>query len=228
MQVTIEPSWKEQLTREFEEPYFADLASFVRTEYEQGTVYPHPKNIFSAFSLTPFNKVKVVILGQDPYHGPHQANGLSFSVPPGVRNPPSLRNIFCELADDLGTPLPDSGDLSAWAREGVLLLNATLTVRAGAPGSHQGQGWERFTDAVITALSKNRSGIVFILWGAYARSKKKLIDETRHCIIESPHPSPLSAHAGFFGSKPFSRTNDYLRAHGATPINWLSIFERAR
>ena len=219
MDVKLEPSWKEALKEEFSAPYFKELTSFVRAEYGTGTVYPHPKNIFRAFELTPFDAVKVVILGQDPYHGPKQAHGLSFSVVEGVRNPPSLQNIFKELREDMGA-VPESGDLTRWAEQGVLLLNATLTVRAGQANSHQGKGWERFTDAVIRKLSDEREGLVFILWGNYARSKKSLIDFAKHEIIESPHPSPLSAYAGFFGSKPFTRTNAYLESRGSTPIAW--------
>lgn len=222
MEVAIEPSWKKALAGEFREAYFKELADFVRGEYKSATIYPHPKNIFKAFELTPFEEVKVVILGQDPYHGAGQAHGLSFSVEEGVRNPPSLQNIFKELRADVGGA-PSGGDLSGWARQGVLLLNATLTVRAGQAASHQGKGWECFTDAVIHTLSSERNHLVFVLWGNYARSKKKLIDASKHLIIESPHPSPLSAHAGFFGTKPFSRANEYLTAHGATPIDWASV-----
>jgi uracil-DNA glycosylase len=221
MEVAIEPSWKEALASEFEQAYFSELAAFVRDECLTATVYPHPKNIFNAFALTPFDTVKVVILGQDPYHGPKQAHGLSFSVLEGVRNPPSLQNIFKEIESDIGTkPNSESGDLTRWAEQGVLLLNATLTVEAGKAGSHQGRGWERFTDAVIRTLSENRKHVIFILWGNYARSKKTLIDSAKHCIIESPHPSPFSAHSGFFGSKPFSKANAYLESHGLTAIDW--------
>lgn len=220
MSVAIEPSWKVHLEEEFKKPYFQELTEFVKNEYQTGTVYPHPKNLFRAFELTPFDKVKVVILGQDPYHGPGQAHGLSFSVIEGVRNPPSLQNIFKELASDGGETPEVAGDLTRWATQGVLLLNATLTVRAGAAGSHQGRGWERFTDAVIKKLSEEREHLVFILWGNYARSKKTLIDTEKHCIIESAHPSPLSAYGGFFGSKPFSRANAYLTEHGVEPIVW--------
>ncbi len=222
MEVKLEPSWKAYLAGEFKEPYFKELTAFVKAEYQNGTVYPHPKNLFRAFELTPFDAVKVVILGQDPYHGPKQAHGLSFSVVEGVRNPPSLQNIYKELQSDIGGTVPTSGDLTHWAEQGVLLLNATLTVRAGQAASHQGKGWERFTDAVIRTLSEKREGLVFILWGNYARSKKSLIDWEKHCIIESPHPSPLSAYAGFFGSKPFSKANDFLRANGKSPIQWQS------
>lgn len=221
MEVVIEPSWKRALAEEFEKPYFKELAQFVRDEYTRTTVYPHPTDIFRAFALTPFDAVKVVILGQDPYHGPKQAQGLSFSVSEGVRTPPSLQNIFKEIETDIGdAPDAGNGDLSRWARQGVLLLNATLTVRARTAGSHQGKGWEQFTDAVIKKLSDEREHVVFILWGNYARSKKILIDTHKHCVIESPHPSPFSAHGGFFGSKPFSKANEYLAAHGEKVIDW--------
>jgi uracil-DNA glycosylase len=221
MEVAIEPSWKKHVAEEFEKPYFKELASFVKNEYQSGTVYPHPKNLFYAFELTPFDEVKVVILGQDPYHGPKQAHGLSFSVTEGVRNPPSLQNIFKEIENDIGEkPAAENGDLSRWAKQGVLLLNATLTVRAASAGSHQGHGWEEFTDAVIRKLSEEREHLVFILWGNYARTKGAHIDRAKHCVIESPHPSPFSAHNGFFGSKPFSRANAYLESHGETPIDW--------
>jgi uracil-DNA glycosylase len=220
MEIKIEPSWKRALETEFGKEYFAKLTAFVKEEYQSKTVYPHPKNIFKAFELTPFDDVKVVILGQDPYHGKGQAIGLSFAVNEGVRNPPSLQNIFKEIESDMGYAPNPSGDLTRWARQGVLLLNATLTVRGGAAGSHQGQGWELFTDAVIKTLSVERENLVFILWGNYARSKKSLIDWAKHCIIESPHPSPFSANNGFFGSKLFSKTNEYLTAHGMEPVDW--------
>ena len=221
MEVEIEPSWKEALAGEFDTPYFKELADFVRDEYKSATVYPPPKFIFRAFELCPFDKVKVVILGQDPYHGPGQANGLSFAVKDGMTVPPSLRNIFKEIEADIGEPMKNrSGDLERWAKQGVLLLNATLTVRASSPGSHQNKGWEQFTDAVIQTLSEKREHLVLILWGNYARGKKPLIDSTKHKVIESPHPSPFSAHNGFFGSKPFSKTNAYLREHGEVPIDW--------
>jgi len=222
MKVNIEPSWKEILKDEFDKPYFNELTQFVRDEYAKGPVYPHPKNIFSAFDLTPFNDVKVVILGQDPYHGAGQAHGLSFSVKEGVRTPPSLKNIFKELESDLGKPVDrTSGDLTQWATQGVLLLNSTLTVRAGAAGSHQGKGWEQFTDAVIQALSDKREHIVFILWGNYAKAKGAHIDRSKHLVIESPHPSPFSAHTGFFGSKPFSKANKYLKHNVEKEIIWV-------
>ncbi|MDB5195247.1 MAG: uracil-DNA glycosylase [Parcubacteria group bacterium] len=221
MEVAIEPSWKKHLAAEFEKPYFKELTEFVKEEYKNTKVYPAPKNIFRAFELTPFDTVKVVILGQDPYFNPNQAHGLSFSVMEGVRNPPSLQNIFKEIESDIGEkPKSESGDLTRWATQGVLLLNATLTVRAGAAGSHQSHGWEEFTDAVIRTLSEEREHLVFILWGNYARSKKVLIDASKHDIIESPHPSPFSARNGFFGSKPFSKANAYLTAHNDLPIDW--------
>lgn len=221
MDVRIEESWKEVLKDEFEESYFKELTTFVRSEYETGTVYPHPKSIFTAFELTPFNDVRVVILGQDPYHGVGQAHGLSFSVVEGVRNPPSLQNIYKELESDLGIPVDTkSGDLTRWAKQGVLLLNATLTVRANTPGSHQGKGWEQFTDAAIKALSDKREHLVFVLWGNYAKAKGAHIDRSKHLVIESPHPSPFSAHSGFFGSKPFSKTNEYLMKCGLGELDW--------
>ncbi len=222
MDVKLEPSWKQALEKEFGEAYFKELAAFVKQEYQQEKVYPAPKNIFRAFELTPFAAVKVVILGQDPYHGAGQANGLSFAVNEGVRLPPSLQNIFKELTSDVGPVTNMSGDLSRWAKQGVLLLNATLTVRASSAGSHQGKGWEQFTDAAIRALSEQREGLVFILWGNYARTKGAHIDRSKHCVIESTHPSPFAAHNGFFGSKPFSKANEYLQKQGEAPINWLS------
>ncbi len=222
MEVKIEHSWKEHLKGEFEKDYFAKLSEFVKKEYHEGTVYPAPKNIFKAFELCPFDKVKVVILGQDPYHGPGQANGLSFAVNEGVALPPSLQNIFKEIESDLGQPLKHrSGDLSRWAEQGVLLLNATLTVRARTAGSHQMKGWEEFTNAVIKVLSEEREHLVFILWGNYAKAKGAHIDRSKHLVIESAHPSPFSANNGFFGSKPFSQANGYLLSHNETPIDWL-------
>ncbi|HRH24039.1 MAG TPA: uracil-DNA glycosylase [Candidatus Paceibacterota bacterium] len=220
MKVAIEPSWKDALKEEFDKLYFAELASFVKEEYTSTTVYPSPKFIFRAFELCPFDAVKVVILGQDPYHGPGQANGLSFAVNEGMRAPPSLQNIFKEVESDTGKPSVGGTDLSRWAKQGVLLLNATLTVRARTAGSHQNRGWEQFTDAVIRALSEKREHLVFILWGNYAKQKGIHIDRTKHLVIESPHPSPFSAYNGFFGSKPFSKTNDYLVTNGETPIAW--------
>ena len=222
MEVKIENSWKEHLKGEFEQKYFKALTEFVKNEYREGTVYPAPKNIFRAFDLCPFDKVKVVILGQDPYHGEGQANGLCFAVGEDVAVPPSLLNIFKEIESDLEKSLVHtSGDLSRWAEQGVLLLNATLTVRASTAGSHQGKGWEQFTDAVIKALSEEREGLVFMLWGNYAKVKGAHIDRAKHLVLESAHPSPLSAYSGFFGSKPFSKTNDYLTAHGESPIEWV-------
>ena len=221
-EVKIDPSWKKRLAQEFEKPYFKELADFVKKEYKDETVYPPPKFIFRAFELCPFDKVKVVILGQDPYHGKGQANGLSFAVSDGIVIPPSLQNIFKEIESDFGKPLEHrTGDLSRWAEQGVLLLNATLTVRAKLAGSHQGKGWEQFTDAAIQALSHEREHLVFVLWGNYARQKGARIDRSKHLVIESAHPSPFSANNGFFGSKPFSRANAYLAEHGEEPIDWL-------
>lgn len=221
MDVKIESSWKRALEPEFEKDYFQNLTEFVKNEYQSSIVYPPPKFIFRAFELTPFDKVKVVILGQDPYHGPGQANGLCFAVNKGVRLPPSLQNIYKEIKDDTGHPpqSPD-GDLEEWAKQGVLLLNATLTVRAHQAGSHQNVGWEQFTDSVIRVLSEQKENLVFILWGAYAQKKGNVIDPKKHLIIKSAHPSPLSAYNGFFGSKPFSQTDAYLVSHGETPIFW--------
>ena len=220
--VKIESSWKTILEEEFGKDYFKTVAEFVRGEYQHTIVYPPPKNIFRAFDLCPFDEVEVVILGQDPYHGRGQANGLCFAVGDGILLPPSLQNIFKEIENDLGEPLKNrTGDLERWAKQGVLLLNATLTVRAHKAGSHQGQGWEQFTDAAIRALSEKRENLVFILWGNYAKAKGAHIDRTNHLIIESAHPSPFSAYSGFFGSKPFSKTNNYLKAHNKKPIDWL-------
>jgi len=222
MKVQIEPSWAKHLSGEFEKEHFTDLTLFVKKEYQDGAVYPAPKNIFRAFDLCPFEKVKVVILGQDPYHGTGQANGLAFAVNAEERVPPSLQNIFKEIESDLGTPLVHTnGDLSRWAEQDVLLLNATLTVRAHTAGSHQEKGWEQFTDAVIKVLSEEREHLVFILWGNYAKAKGAHIDRTKHLVLESPHPSPFSAASGFFGSKPFSKANEYLTSHGNTPVDWL-------
>lgn len=218
--IRIHPSWREALASEFSAPYFSALTEFVRAEYAAGTCYPPAGEIFAAFDRCPFPEVKVVLLGQDPYHGAGQAEGLCFSVCDGVPPPPSLQNIFKELHDDLGVPVPTSGSLRRWADQGVLLLNATLTVRAGAAGSHQGRGWETFTDAAIRALSSQREHLVFLLWGAYAGRKAALIDRSRHCILTAPHPSPLSAYRGFFGSHPFSQANAYLATHGLQPISW--------
>lgn len=217
----LEASWKAALADEFQQPYFRDLKAFLVQERAAGrTFYPPGRLIFHALDTTPFDRVKVVILGQDPYHGPGQAHGLSFSVPDGVSPPPSLVNIFKELEADLGVPRPASGNLEPWARQGVLLLNATLTVRAHAAASHQGKGWERFTDAIIRALNDRREHLVFVLWGRYAREKGRIIDRQRHLVLTSAHPSPLSASNGFFGSRPFSATNAYLARHGVAPIDW--------
>ena len=221
MDVKIEPTWKQQLGTEFDKPYFATLAEQVRQAYRMGPCFPPSRLVFNAFNLCPFNEVKVVIMGQDPYHEPKQAMGLSFSVPEGVAIPPSLQNIFKEIQADLGKPLPTSGDLTRWASQGVLLLNATLTVQAHVANSHQGLGWSVFTDAAIRALSAHREHLVFMLWGGYARSKRSLIDGQRHLILESVHPSPLSANrGGWFGNHHFSRCNAYLRSHGLTEIDW--------
>lgn len=221
MDVNIENSWKEVLSPEFDKPYFKILTDFVRNEYiKNGPIYPPASLIFNAFDKCPFNKTKVVILGQDPYHGDFQANGLSFSVNKGIQLPPSLRNIYKELANDLAIQQPVDGDLSHWAEQGVLLLNATLTVKAHQAGSHQNKGWEEFTDAAIQALNSNREYIVFILWGSYAQKKGAFIDKKKHLVLTSPHPSPLSAHRGFFGNHHFSATNKYLTQHNIEPINW--------
>lgn len=221
-EVRLESSWKEHLKGEFEKPYFKELTSFVRDRYQHAIIYPPPQNIFRAFELCPFDAVEVVILGQDPYHGPKQANGLCFAVGEGVTLPPSLQNIFKEIESDLGTKIiHHSGDLERWARQGVLLLNATLTVEAHKAGSHQGKGWEQFTDVAIKALSDQREHLVFILWGNYAKAKGAHIDRTKHLVIESAHPSPFSASYGFFGSRPFSKTNEYLKSHDKKPIDWL-------
>lgn len=220
MNVKIEPTWREALQSEFDAPYFADLSEFVRNEYRSGTCYPPGAEIFNAFNLCPFPQVKVVLIGQDPYHEEGQAEGLCFSVKEGVQKPPSLQNIFKEIADDLGRPVPESGSLRRWAEQGVLLLNATLTVRAHAAGSHQGHGWETFTDAVIRRLSAEREHLVFILWGSYAQKKGQVIDRSRHLVLTSAHPSPLSAYRGFFGNHHFSLCNDYLIRHGISPIVW--------
>lgn len=218
--VKIEESWRKAIGDEFEKSYFKTLSDFVRKEYVNGAVCPTPKDVFRAFDLCPFDKVRVVILGQDPYHGVGQANGLSFAVHDGVRIPPSLQNIFKEIKSDLNIEVIQSGDLSRWAKQGVLLLNATLTVKASSPGSHQGKGWEEFTDAVIQKLSDEKENLVFILWGNYAKQKGKIINRSKHCVIESPHPSPFSAHNGFFGSRPFSKTNEYLKERDEGEVDW--------
>ena len=220
MKVEIEASWQKRLQPEFEKAYFAQLTDFVRREYAERTIYPPGRLIFNAFNLCPFDRVKVVLLGQDPYHGPGQAQGLCFSVNDGVRFPPSLVNIFKELQSDLGIAPPTSGSLVRWAEQGVFLLNTTLTVREHQAGSHQNMGWEQFTDAVIRLLAEEREHLVFILWGGYAQRKGAFIDRAKHLVIASPHPSPLSAYHGFFGTKPFSRTNEYLIANGVEPIKW--------
>lgn len=220
MDVKIEESWKTVLTDEFEKPYFAQLTAFVHEEYRTHAVYPPAKLIFNAFDQCPFERLKVVILGQDPYHGPGQAHGLCFSVNDGVDFPPSLRNIFKELNGDVGKSAPSSGNLTEWARQGVLLLNATLTVRANQAGSHQKKGWEEFTDAVIHRINSVKEHVVFILWGSYAMRKGEFIDQTKHLVLTSVHPSPLSASRGFFGNKHFSKTNDYLKQHGLQPVVW--------
>lgn len=220
MNVQMETGWKSRLAEEFDKPYFHDLVAFVKSEYTQHRVFPAGKHIFRAFDDCPFESTRVVILGQDPYHGPGQAHGLCFSVPQEVAFPPSLINIFKEIRDDLHTPQPTDGDLSRWAKQGVLLLNATLTVRAHQAGSHQGKGWELFTDAAIHRLAEKKSNLVFMLWGSYAQKKGDFIDPERHLVLKAPHPSPLSAHRGFLGCRHFSKANEYLSAHGLTPIDW--------
>lgn len=218
--VKIARSWREKLENEFNSPYFNALIDFVKAEYAQHTVYPPGKEIFRAFDCCDFNSARVVIIGQDPYHGPGQANGLCFSVRPDMRMPPSLQNIFKEIREDLGKPFPPNGDLERWAVQGVLLLNATLTVRASEAGSHQNKGWEAFTDAVIKKISEEKENVVFMLWGAYAQKKGELIDATKHLILKSAHPSPFSADRGFFGNKHFSKANAYLKSKGLKEIEW--------
>ncbi len=220
MDVKISPAWKSALVDEFDKPYFNTLVSFIKQEYASGTVYPPGKEIFAAFDHCDLDAVRVVIIGQDPYHGQGQANGLCFSVRNGVRHPPSLKNIFKEIHADLGKPIPQSGDLSRWAKQGVLLLNATLTVRSSSPGSHQKKGWEMFTDAVIKHLSDTKQHVVFLLWGAYAQKKGEVIDRSKHLVLMSAHPSPFSADRGFFGNKHFSKTNAYLKSKGFQEIEW--------
>ncbi len=220
MDVKIDPSWKAVLNDEFEKEYFIKLTEFVKNEYRDFTVYPPGGLIFNAFNLCPLNSIKAVIIGQDPYHGPGQAHGLCFSVRDGVDFPPSLINIFKEIEMDLAIPRPTSGNLERWASQGVLLLNATLTVRAHQAGSHQRRGWEQFTDRVISVINSKKQNIVFFLWGAYAQNKGESIDRSRHLVLESVHPSPLSAARGFFGNRHFSRCNEYLEEHGINPINW--------
>lgn len=222
MNVRIEPEWKEVLADEFAQPYFSSLTERIRAEYSNPAirVYPPAGSIFAAFDASSFSETKVVIIGQDPYHGPGQANGLCFSVSPGIDMPPSLRNIFKEVSADTGAPMPADGDLTRWARQGVLLLNSSLTVREHQPKSHSGIGWERLTDAAVRMLATKRDNLVFILWGSDAIRKGEFIDRSRHLVLTSPHPSPLSAHRGFFGNRHFSRANEYLAAHGKTPIVW--------
>ncbi len=220
MNVKIEKGWKDALKEEFEKAYFKQLADFVKTEYKTKRVFPPARLIFNAFERCPFEKTKLVIIGQDPYHDVNQANGLCFSVNDGVKLPPSLRNIFKERNKDLGIPVPQSGNLEFWAKQGVLLINATLTVRAHQAGSHQNRGWEEFTDAAIRILAEKKKGIVFLLWGTYAQKKAKMIDPDKHCILKSVHPSPLSASRGFFGNHHFSKANAYLVSMGKEPIDW--------
>jgi uracil-DNA glycosylase len=216
----LKNDWLPLLESQFKQPYYLRLRQFLADEYRTRTIYPDMYDIYSALHLTPFSRTKVVILGQDPYHGQGQAHGLSFSVKPGVRTPPSLQNIFKELRDDLGCYIPDNGYLVKWAEQGVLMLNTVLTVRAGQPNSHKGIGWETFTDQVISVLNQREEPVVFILWGSHAQAKREMIDTSKHCIIASPHPSPFSANRGFFGSRPFSRTNHFLRKIGSTEIDW--------
>ena len=220
MDVQIEPAWKQSLKTVFAQDFFKELVSFVKDEYQNKKVFPNGKDLFNAFNHSPLDQVKVVILGQDPYHGPNQAHGLSFSVRPGVPFPPSLLNIFKEIKSDIGKDMPPNGDLTRWADQGVFLLNATLTVRAHEAGSHQKKGWEEFTDEVIRVISAQRENVVFLLWGAYAQKKADLIDQSKHLILEAPHPSPLSSYRGFFGCRHFSQVNAYLVLHGKQPINW--------
>lgn len=220
MPVRIDTSWQRVLAPEFSKPYFKELTAYVKNDYATTAVYPPPKEIFSAFNACPFDRVKVVILGQDPYHGVHQAHGLAFSVRSDIAIPPSLQNIFKEIHTDVGAPIPKTGDLTHWAAQGVLLLNATLTVRKGQPGSHQNKGWEEFTSAAVKTLSDNREHVVFLLWGSYAKQKGEIIDRARHVVLTAPHPSPFSADRGFFGCKHFSTTNAYLTKHGIEPIVW--------
>lgn len=220
MEVKIASTWKTRLGPEFNKPYFQNLAEFVKEEFKTHQVYPPGGEIFRAFDTCDFDAVKVVIIGQDPYHGKGQANGLCFSVRPGIRMPPSLVNIFKEIHQDLGKPMPSSGDLDRWARQGVLLLNATLTVRASSPGSHQNKGWEQFTDAVIAQISSQKENVVFLLWGAYAQKKGEVIDRNKHLVLMAAHPSPYSADRGFFGCRHFSKTNEFLRSKGLKEIDW--------
>ncbi len=220
MNVRIAPDWKELLAEEFESDYFVALTDFVRAEYGSRTIYPKGANIFRAFDKCPLDSLKVVIIGQDPYHGEGQANGLCFSVGDGVQFPPSLVNIFKEIESDLGVPVPESGNLDRWAEQGVLLLNSVLTVRAGVAASHAGRGWERFTDAVVKAVARHKQGVVYMLWGSYAQKKAAEVDASRNLVLRAVHPSPLSAYRGFFGCRHFSKANDYLQSIGKSPINW--------
>ena len=220
MDVKIEDSWKKVLSEEFEKEYFHELAAFVKSEYSSKTVYPPASRIFAAFNNTPFDEVRVVILGQDPYHGPKQANGLAFSVSEGINTPPSLQNIYKEIAKDLGKPVPKDGNLERWTTQGVLLLNATLTVEGGKPGSHQNKGWETFTDTVVEVLNREKKNLVFMLWGSYAQKKGERIDSARHLVLKASHPSPFSADKGFFGTRHFSQANAYLIMNDLPPINW--------
>ena len=223
MDVKIAPDWKELLAPEFEKPYFAQLTEFVRQEYASRRIFPRGSNIFRAFDKCPFDRLKVVVIGQDPYHGPGQANGLCFSVADGVPFPPSLQNIFKEVSDDTGTPIPSTGNLDRWAEQGVLLLNAVLTVRAHEAASHAGRGWETFTDKVISLINQHREGVVFLLWGSHAQKKGAIIDKQRHHVLKAPHPSPLSAHRGFFGCNHFVLANQWLEQRGETPIDWMPV-----
>ena len=220
MDVKIEPTWKQQLGAEFDKPYFATLAEQVRQAYRMGPCFPPSRLVFNAFNLCPFNEVKVVIMGQDPYHGDNQAHGLAFSVLPNVEIPPSLQNIYKELQDDLSLYIPNNGFLVKWATQGVLLLNTVLTVRAHEPYSHQAKGWERFTDAIIEAVNKSPQPVVFMLWGRPAQLKAAMLDNPKHLVLKAPHPSPLSAYRGFFGCKHFSKANDFLKSNGLEPIDW--------
>ncbi len=220
MDVKIAPDWKTLLEEEFSKPYFEELTRFVKEEYATRRIYPRGSNIFRAFDKCPLEKLKVVIIGQDPYHGPGQAHGLCFSVDEGVPHPPSLQNIFKEVASDIGTPIPSSGNLDRWAEQGVLLLNSVLTVREHEAASHAGKGWEQFTDAVVRKIAQEKQGVVYLLWGSYAQRKGAMVDPQRNCILKAVHPSPLSAYRGFLGCKHFSQANDYLLSTGQTPINW--------
>ena len=220
MEVKIAADWKALLQEEFDKPYFEELIRFVKEEYATHRIYPRGSNIFRAFDKCPFDRLKVVIIGQDPYHGPNQAHGLCFSVADGVPHPPSLQNIFKEVAADIGTPIPTSGNLDRWAEQGVLLLNAVLTVREHEAASHAGRGWERFTDAVVRAISEHKQGVVYMLWGSYAQKKGAIADPARNCILKAVHPSPLSAYRGFLGCKHFSKANEYLLSQGESPIQW--------